>query len=310
MILLVLYTTLFFKEIMFNFLKNKLSKIYETVTSSLESIFAKKQIDQATITDIEKLLISADTGVTITKKIVASLQEQFQQGTISSGADIQHALQQQLLSYTLAPQEQTARIFLLVGINGSGKTTFAGKLAHYFATHNKRCLLAAADTFRAAAPQQLQGWATNSKADLFMGSLNQDPASVAFQATEKFVKEAYDILIIDTAGRLQTKDHLMKELEKIKKTIAKACPDQKIHTLLTIDAMLGQNSLQQARIFNEATQLDGLVLTKCDGTGKGGVIFSITNELQVPVEFISFGESMHDIKPFDPHSYVSNLLSL
>lgn len=310
MILLVLYTTLFFKEIMFNFLKNKLSKIYQSVTNSLSSIFAKKEIDQATITEIEKLLISADTGITVTKKIITALQTQYQQGTLQSGSDIQQALHQELMTYALQAEPHKSRIYLLVGINGSGKTTFAGKLANYFAAQNKKCLLAAADTFRAAAPQQLKSWAQSSKADLFMGKENQDPASVAFQATEKFTKEGYDILIIDTAGRLQTKDHLMKELEKIKKTISKACPEQSIHTLLTIDAMLGQNSLQQARIFNEATQLDGLVLTKCDGTGKGGVIFGISNELKVPVEFISFGESMNDMKYFDAQEYVTNLLSM
>ena len=174
---------------------------------------------------------------------------------------------------TVSKNMFTQNVYLLVGINGSGKTTFAGKLANSFTKNGKRCLLAAADTFRAAAPEQLTEWSKKSDASLFTGTQNQDPASVVFGACDQYKKENFDTLIIDTAGRLQTKDNLMKELEKIKRIVAKQLPDHQVTTLLTIDAMLGQNSFSQAKIFNEATDVNGLVLTKMDGTGKGGIIF-------------------------------------
>lgn len=295
---------------MFGFIKNTLQKIYHAVTSNLISIFAQKKISPETLTEIEKILITADTGITTTKAIISSLQKQYAAGTITDGQQLQLALEKELLA-TLA-QAQTApknsSIFLLIGINGSGKTTFAGKLAYSFTSKGKTCILAAADTFRAAAPEQLKSWATASGADIFIGNANQDPAAIAFGATEKFKKSQADVLIIDTAGRLQTKENLMREIEKIKRVIQKQLPDATIHTLLTVDAMLGQNSFQQAKIFHEAVKIDGIVLTKIDGTGKGGIIFSITQNLRIPVEYISYGEKMGDMKLFNAQEYVSSLL--
>lgn len=294
---------------MFNFIKTKLQKMYTQVTEKLHTIFSLKTIDQSTITEIEKLLITADTGVPVTKKIIQDLQTAYSSGQLKEGNDIKALLEQKLLE--IIPQQtvpESVHVFLLVGINGSGKTTFAGKLAHYFTQQNKSCLLAAADTFRAAAPEQLTAWAQQANAQLIMGKPNSDPASVTFDACEKFKKENFDYLIIDTAGRLQTKDHLMKELEKIKRIISKQLPNHQIHTLLTIDAMLGQNSLEQATIFHQATQLDGIVLTKLDGTAKGGIVFAITQELKVPVLFVSYGEGMSDITIFNSNEYVANLL--
>lgn len=294
---------------MFNFIKTKLQKVYSHITEKLHTIFSLNQIDQATIIEIEKLLISADTGVVVTKNIIKDLQKAYSAGQLKVGNDIKQLLEKKLLE--IVPQQQispSARIFLLVGINGSGKTTFAGKLAHYFTQQNKSCLLAAADTFRAAAPEQLTAWAQAANAQLIVGKPNQDPASVTYDACEKFKKEKFDYLIIDTAGRLQTKDHLMKELEKIKRIVTKQLPDQQICTMLTIDAMLGQNSLDQATVFHQATKLDGIVLTKLDGTAKGGIIFAITQQLNVPVFFVSYGEGISDITPFDSALYVANLL--
>lgn len=295
---------------MFDFIKKNLQKIYSSITTNLAAIFSTKKISQESLQDLERILITADTGVDTTKKIIASLSAQYTAGAISEGKDLQKALELELVKILQQPDKDSTNssIFLLIGINGSGKTTFAGKLAHSFITQGKTCLLAAADTFRAAAPEQLKMWATASKADIFIGNSNQDPAAIAYGACEQYKKNKTDILIIDTAGRLQTKENLMRELEKIKKVIAKQLPNTKIHTLLTVDAMLGQNSFDQAKIFHEAVHIDGLVLTKFDGTGKGGIIFSITQEFGIPVEYISYGEQIHDIKLFNAQEYVTNLV--
>jgi fused signal recognition particle receptor len=296
---------------MFDFIKKNLQKIYSSITTNLLTIFSAKKISQESLQEIERILITADTGITTTKKIIASLNAQFAAGKIEQGQQLQQALEKELL-LTLQPCQtsdtQAPAIFLLLGINGSGKTTFAGKLAHCFTAQGKICLLAAADTFRAAAPEQLKKWAQQSNAEIFMGTINQDPAAIAFGACEQFKKNSTQILIIDTAGRLQTKENLMREITKIKKVIEKQLPGKKIHTLLTVDAMLGQNSFNQAQVFHEAVQVDGIVLTKIDGTGKGGIIFSIVQQLGIPVEYISFGESMNDLKLFNAQEYVTNLV--
>lgn len=297
---------------MFDFIKKNLQKIYSSITTNLLSIFSTQKISAETLFEIERILITADTGTATTKKVISSLEKQYEQGLITEGHQLQQALEKELLTIlqltSQAKQQESSSVFLLVGINGSGKTTFAGKLAHIFTNQGKQCILAAADTFRAAAPEQLKEWAKASKADLFIGNLNQDPAAIAFGACEKFKQNQTDILIIDTAGRLQTKENLMRELTKIKTVIEKQLPGKKIHTLLTVDAMLGQNSFNQAQVFHEAIKIDGIVLTKIDGTGKGGIIFSITQQLGLPVEYISFGEQIDDLKLFNAQEYVTSLV--
>lgn len=294
---------------MFNFIKEKLQKIYSSVTTKLHAIFNRTSIDQATIDELYQLLIKADTGIATTKKLITQIQDAHRQGSVQTGKDVQLLIQQELSSI-LKNRKPTpeAQVYLLVGINGSGKTTLSGKLANYFKKQNKSVILAAADTFRAAAPEQLQQWAAQAQAHLIMGKPGQDPASVTFDACEKLKNEGRDVLIIDTAGRLQTKDNLMKELEKIKRIVTKQLPNYKICTLLTVDSMLGQNSFSQAKIFHEAAQLDGIVLTKMDGTAKGGIVFSIVQDLGVPVAFLSWGEHIDDITPFDSQQYIENLL--
>lgn len=293
---------------MFSFIKDTLSKIYTSVTSKVHALFSRESIDQETLNELEQILIQADTGVKTTKKILAVLQEKVRSGEIAKGSDLQAALEQELLVLLRQKNIEPTPIYLLVGINGSGKTTFAGKLAHLHRSQGKRVLLVAGDTFRAAATEQLQEWAARTGADILIGQGNQDPAAVVFQGCEKFKKESYDILIIDTAGRLQTKINLMKELEKIKRVITKQLPDTPVTTLLTIDAMLGQNSFEQARLFHESTQLDGIVLTKIDGTGKGGIVFAITQELGIPIAYLSFGEKVEALKTFNAPEFVKDLM--
>lgn len=297
---------------MFNFIKEKLQKIYSSVTQKLHSLFISKTIDQETLNQLRLILLSADAGPVTTEKIISHLQEQFRKGSIIEGKDLYEALQNYLLEMVKIAAPQHADVYILVGINGSGKTTFAGKFAHHLhQTTHKNIILAAADTFRAAAPEQLNLWAQKSNAHIFAGKPGQDPAAVVFGACETFKKQQeHSTLIIDTAGRLQTKEHLLRELAKIKRVVEKQLPDAKICTLLTIDAMLGQNSFDQAKIFHEVTKLDGIVLTKLDGTGKGGIIFSIADQLHLPVMYISFGEGLEDIARFDAKKFVQDLLTM
>lgn len=294
---------------MFNFLKNTLGSIYNQFTSKVRSLFSRTSIDTDTLNELEKILIEADTGIDTTRKLIKNLKEEITSGKISQGIELEQALSSQLKELLAQkPYEQNATIYLLVGINGSGKTTFASKLATQFYKQGKKVLFVAGDTFRAAATQQLDVWAKRIGIDIIIGKENQEPASVIFTGCEAFKTGKYDILIIDTAGRLQTKVNLMKELEKIRRIIDKQLPDQKIATLLTIDSMLGQNSLEQAKIFHESTQLDGIILTKMDGTGKGGIVFSINQLLHVPIAYISYGEQPDQMKPFNPNDYVDSLL--
>lgn len=293
----------------FGFLKNTLQKIYNTVTSPIKALFARP-LDEQAFADLEVILLSADTGIKTTKLIMEKVKNAWQHGTLKDGQDLKALLQQELLALLEAqPFTDLNKVIVLVGINGSGKTTAAAKLGNLLKQQNKKILFVAADTFRAAATQQLERWAGQLNADIVIGTEGQDPASVVFTGMQKYKSGNYDAVIIDTAGRLQTKVNLMKELEKIKRVIATQVPDQKITTLLTIDSMLGQNSFEQAKLFNESTPIDGVILTKMDGTGKGGIVFAINNELKIPIAYISFGEKPEQIKKFDASEYVHDLLN-
>jgi len=295
---------------MFSFIKNKLQKIFAAVTSKLGSFFSRKTIDDAALKELEILLLSSDVGVATAKSITAQLKKDVDLG-MHDGAQLKsrmHTILLDILTKNKTPEYTDQNIFLFVGINGSGKTTSIGKLAHLYTQQGKKVLLVAADTFRAAAPEQLNEWALRSKADILSGKEGQDPASLVFQGCEKFKNEQYDILIIDTAGRLQTKVNLMHELAKIKRAVEKQLPGEHIATLLTIDAMLGQNSFEQAKLFKESTDVTGIILTKMDGTGKGGIVFAIAQELSIPVVFLTFGEQSDQIKIFNADEYVSELL--
>lgn len=254
-------------------------------------------------------MIAADAGVKPTRIIIDNLRKKIQNGTIAQGQDLKEALEQELHKLLRTkPFEQKSTIFLLVGVNGSGKTTFAAKLANQLKQEGKTVLLVAADTFRAAAVEQLTIWANTIDVAVERGTHNQDPAAVVFKACERYKNDPFDALIIDTAGRLQTKVNLMKELKKIKRIISRHFPETPINTLLTVDSMLGQNSLEQARIFHESTQINGVILTKMDGTGKGGIVFAIAQDIGIPIAYISFGEQLDQFKIFDAQEYVTQLL--
>ncbi len=303
---------------MFNFLKEKLTKVYAHFSSKVQALFNQNRIDKATLNELYKLLISADVGVKPSQAILKNLEVALKEGKLESGSDMKSLLETQLIELltkaspsdlTLRPSSSsTKNIILLVGINGSGKTTCAGKLAYTYIKQGKRVVLVAADTFRAAAPQQLQGWAKKTGATISLGLENQDPAAVVYEACQRFTQENFDCLIIDTAGRLQTKEPLMRELSKIKRTIERQLPHVPLTTLLTIDAMLGQNSLTQAQVFHEATPLNGIILTKLDGTGKGGIVFAIRQELGIPILYLSLGEQLDQLRSFDAVEYVATFL--
>ncbi len=296
---------------MFNFIRNTLSKIYTAITSPLAALFGRTSINEETLKELEILLLAADTGVTTTRSIIAQLRQTWKNGQITEGKGLKDALEPLLVNkLTIANTPlYTAPIDLLVGINGSGKTTCVGKLAAHYKSQGKKVLLVAADTFRAAAPEQLQTWAERTNSTLILGTPGQDPAAVVFSGCEEFKKGGYDKIIIDTAGRLHTKANLMNELAKIRRIISKQLPNAEVNTLLTIDSMLGQNSFEQATLFKESTNVNGIILTKMDGTGKGGIVFAIAQELQIPIAYITFGEQLAQIKTFNSMEYVHDLLN-
>ncbi len=288
---------------MFKRISSAFSSLYSSFSSTINSIFLSGKLDEQSLQKFEKILLESDTGITTTQKIIKNLKQ-------SLPTDPQIALSEtlkDLLGQAIFTQESP--IIVLVGINGGGKTSSAAKLAYQFKSRDQKVLVAAADTFRAAAVDQIRLWTERLQIPLVTGAPHQDPSSVVYQACAEFKKGNYDKLIIDTAGRLQTKTHLMKELEKIHRTITKQLPETAITTLLVVDSMLGQNSLEQAKIFNESTKLDGIILTKTDGTGKGGIVFSIIDTLKIPIAYITFGEHLEEIAPFDTKDFIFKILN-
>jgi fused signal recognition particle receptor len=296
--------------VMFGFIKDKFKKIYNTVTSQVSTIFSRNKLDEQFLQELSVLLICADTGVKTTDMIIDKLRKDISSAKITDLEQVKAELENILIEQLKIETSQILmpKVTLLVGVNGSGKTTFAAKFANLLKRNDKRVMLVAGDTFRAAATQQLNEWGNKIDVPVFVGRENQDPASVIFDACKKFEESNFDHLIIDTAGRLQTKVNLMKEIEKIRKILDRQLPGQEIRTWLTIDAMNGQNSLRQAEIFKQATELDGALLTKLDGTGKGGIVFSVAEQFKIPILYITFGEKVEDIKVFDAKEYVHGLL--
>ncbi len=288
---------------MFKRFSSAFTHLYQSFSSSVQGLFSGNQADEATLLALEKALLQADTGVATAKKVIEELKK-------TTDLDVKKSLHDILLNLlTPLKFQENGDIILLVGINGGGKTTSAAKLSALFKSQGQKILLAAADTFRAAAVDQLKLWGEKIDIPLITGLANQDPSAVVYQACAEYKKGSYDKLVIDTAGRLQTKAHLMKELEKIHRTITKQLPDKKITVLLVIDSMLGQNSIEQVKLFNESTKVDGIILTKTDGTGKGGVVFHIADAFKIPIAYVTFGEQADQIASFDAEKFVSSLLS-
>ncbi len=293
--------------------KAGLTKTSKSTFNQIKSIFGGGDIDQTTYDDLEALLIQADVGVDTTREIIQALkQAQLDQNIIKS-VDLENLLRQELGKRITEPPpirlDIQPTIILIVGVNGSGKTTTIAKLAHYFQKQGKKVLLGAADTYRAAAIDQLQVWAERLDLPLISGSPGADSGAVAYDTVQAALARKVDIAIIDTAGRLHTRFNLMEELKKVYRVIGKALPGAPHHGWLVLDATTGQNALQQARAFQEAVKINGVILAKLDSSARGGMAFAIQKELGVPIYFAGLGETFDDLEPFNPQAFLEGILS-
>ncbi len=297
-------------------LKDSVSKTREALTMPLGELLAGgKPIDQALLNKLETALLSADLGVHTTREVLAALREEAAERKISDSAQIRGELKSQLLHIlrsvpagTNGRVEVSPLVIFVVGVNGTGKTTTIGKLANRLRKEGRSVLLCAADTFRAAAIEQLHIWAQRNGVEMIKQKPGADPAAVVYDALAAARARSTDVVIVDTAGRLHTKHNLMAELEKMKRTAAKLVPGAPHEVLLVLDATTGQNGLVQAREFTAHAGVTGLVLTKLDGTAKGGIVVAITRDLALPIRFVGTGEKIDDLVPFDAATFVNSLL--
>ncbi len=299
----------------FGRLKASLSRTRASFTEGIASLFlGKKEIDEKLLQNLEAHLLKADVGVDATKFIIQTLTQGISRKEINDAQAVYAALQKTMIQM-LAPYEQPLTIeptqkpfvLLMIGVNGAGKTTTIGKLAKRFQEGGLSVMLAAGDTFRAAAVEQLQVWGERNQVPVVAQHTGADSASVIFDAFQSAKAKGIDVLIADTAGRLHTRDNLMDELKKVKKVIQKLDANAPHEMMLVLDAGTGQNALQQASKFHEAMGVTGLVLTKLDGTAKGGIIFAIANKLKLPIRFIGVGEKLEDLRPFEAQAFVNAL---
>lgn len=293
-------------------LKTGIAKTKKNIVERVESLLLNRAIDDDVIEEIEEVLITSDIGVEAADKIIGILRENVKAGEIKNSDDVKAHLKKEMSALLGKPQPlvifgERPFVILAAGVNGVGKTTTIGKLASRFVAEGNAVMLAAADTFRAAAIEQLEIWADRTGAEIIKHRSGSDPAAVAFDAVEAAKARGIDVVIIDTAGRLHTKSQLMDELKKVNRVIKKSVPDAPHEILLVVDATTGQNALIQARIFSEAIGVTGVALTKLDGTAKGGIIFAIKKELGIPVKLIGIGEGIDDLKDFDPEDFVTAL---
>src|SRR5215212_1665064 len=297
-------------------------KLRENMAMSRQALGAELQasvfqtLDDETWERLEETLIYADVGASTTASIVERLETEAGSGDLASGEDLSRRLQELLADAARTGEDKIdlrhePTVILMTGVNGTGKTTTIGKIAWHLVNElHQSVLLAAGDTFRAAAVEQLAVWAERVGCDIVRAAPNSDPGAVAYDAIEAARARGHDVVIIDTAGRLHTQQHLMDELRKVRKVIQKRMPDAPHETLLTIDATTGQNGLRQAMLFREAVDVDGIVLTKLDGTAKGGIALAIAQELGVPVKLIGIGEALEDLRPFDADDFARALLEV
>lgn len=304
-----------------NFLKSSYQKVktafHKTgslLGTKIRALFAGT-IDENTLEALEKALYEADLGVTTAAELTRKVKELHTKDPSLDGEALLAEIRNEILKILTPAQKPTIKpsaspyIIMVVGVNGNGKTTSVAKLANRYKNEGQKVLVAAADTFRAAAMEQLSLWSERLGVDIVKGAAKSDPAAVAFDAVNAGRARAMDVVIIDTAGRLHTKTPLMQELDKIKRACRKFIPEAPHETLLVIDATAGQNAVEQAKVFNQFTPIDGLILTKLDGTAKGGVIVAIQRQLSIPVKYIGIGESIEDLEPFNAELYVNALFA-
>lgn len=301
-------------------LRQGLDKTRRSLVNQLRAIVGQGPLNQDAVMEIESLLLQADVGVEATDRIIERLQDKLRQESLPPEAAIAYLkeiLRDMLdnpggkpVSPTFAPEKDTLNIWLITGVNGAGKTTTIGKIAHIAQKSGYKTLIGAADTFRAAAVQQVKVWGDRSNVEVIANpGKNTDPAAVVFDAITAAQARGTELLLIDTAGRLQNKKNLMDELAKVRRIIDKKAPDARIESLLVLDSTLGQNGLRQAEVFSEAAQLSGVVLTKLDGTAKGGIALAVVQQLGLPIRFIGAGEGIEDLRPFSSYEFVEALLS-
>jgi fused signal recognition particle receptor len=299
-------------------LKQSVSKTRTQIASKVEDLISgEKKIDPGLLTNLENALLAADIGPRTTHQILEAVRQRLERHALHNVSDLKTELKNQLLyalrslpsskETAVAAQPASPHVIFVVGVNGTGKTTTIGKLAHRLRKDGKTVVLAAGDTFRAAAIEQLAVWATRTGSEIIKTKSGGDPAAVVYDALSSARARHADVVIVDTAGRLHNKSNLMAELEKMKRTAAKVVPDAPHEVLLVMDATTGQNGLSQAREFTATAAVTGIVLTKLDGTAKGGIVVAITRELGLPVRYVGTGESMEDLVPFDAETFVSSL---
>ncbi|MGE2718819.1 signal recognition particle-docking protein FtsY [Mycolicibacterium celeriflavum] len=296
-------------------LRGRLAKSQNTLGRSMLGLLGGGDLDEESWEEVEDTLLIADLGPVVTESVVSALRSRMASSRVRTEADARAVLREVLIgelqpdldrSIRALPHADKPSVLLVVGVNGTGKTTTVGKLARVLVADGRRVVLGAADTFRAAAADQLQSWASRVGAQVVRGAEGADPASVAFDAVDKGIEDGADVIVIDTAGRLHTKTGLMDELGKVKRVVSRRAEVDEV--LLVLDATIGQNGLPQARVFAEVVDITGVVLTKLDGTAKGGIVFRVQQELGVPVKLVGLGEGADDLAPFEPAAFVDALL--
>jgi len=301
---------------LFEKLKEGLSKTHQGFVEKIDQLFSgKKSIDQDLLDELEGLLFSADLGVKTSSQLIEGVQKGLRKGELQEPEKVRDFIKQEIFRIlksgekplTIDFSQTKPFLFMVVGVNGVGKTTTIAKIAHQYSSQGKKVLIGAADTFRAAAVEQLEIWAKRVGADLIKQSKGSDPSAVAFDSVHAAKARNVDLVFIDTAGRLHTKVNLMEELKKVKRIIARESPGAPHEVLLVLDATTGQNAISQAKLFNEAVGVTGIALTKLDGTAKGGIIIGITEELKIPVRYIGVGEGMDDLREFNASEFVQAL---
>lgn len=299
----------------FRKVRDGLSRTRSTFADRITKVISRKtRIDDELIDEIEETLLSGDIGFDATGKIVADIRARVKAEGYGDSAMLKDLLKEEIAKYLIDPDgagpvPEKPRVIMVVGVNGAGKTTTVGKLSYNFRSEGKKVLIAAADTFRAAANEQLKIWADRAGVEIIQQEPGTDPGAVAYDAVSAAKARGIDVVLIDTAGRLHTRTNLMEELKKIARVIGKVVPGAPHEVYLVLDAVTGQNGLVQARLFLEAAGVTGIVLTKLDGTAKGGIVIAISQELKLPVKYIGVGEGIDDLQPFDRNMFVDALFS-